>query len=121
MMLVEFLGRRTGRVIQIPMARHLIDGDVYAFTIRPWRLNFTGSALVTVTHRGQVHRGQASLLATTSEQVGAALRTALDNGTSPFVLGLSIPRRYTPTVADLAQVGTSLIRFDLEPVDGRGV
>jgi hypothetical protein len=116
LMLVEFTGRRTGRVIRLPMARHLIEGDVCAFTGRPWRLNFTGGAPVIVTHRGRARQGHASLLAATSEQVGAALRTALDNGSSPFVLGLKIPRGDVPTVADLARVQTSLIRFDLEPV-----
>jgi hypothetical protein len=114
LMLVEFVGRRSGRVIRLPMAHHLIDGDVCAFTTRRWRLNFTGGAPVTVIHRGLTRHGRASLVAATPEQVGAALRTALDNGSSPFVLGLKMPRHHAATVADLAQVGMSLIRFDLE-------
>jgi hypothetical protein len=56
------------------------------------------------------------LLPATPEQVGSALRTALDSGTSAFVLGLKIARSCEPTAEDLATVGHSLIRFDLETV-----
>jgi hypothetical protein len=58
MMLLEFTGRRSGRRIRVPVALHLIDGVPMAFTHRPWRLNFTGGAPVTVTHRGQVRQGR---------------------------------------------------------------
>lgn len=116
LMLLEFTGRRSGRRLRIPAAPHLIDGVPMAFTHRPWRLNFSGGTPVTVTHRGQVRRGRGVLVAATPEQVGSALRTALDSGTSPFVLGLKIPRSCQPTAQDLASVGLSLIRFDLEPL-----
>ena len=115
-MLLEFTGRRTGRRIRVPVALHLIDGVPMAFTHRPWRLNFTGGAPVTITHRGQSRHARGVLLAATPEQVGSALRTALDSGTSPFVLGLKIARSHEPTTQDLASVGHSLIRFDLETV-----
>jgi hypothetical protein len=88
MMLLEFAGRRSGRRIRVPVALHLIDGVPMAFTHRPWRLNFTGGAPVTITHRGQVRQGHGVLLRTTPEQVGSALRAALDSGTSPFVFDL---------------------------------
>jgi hypothetical protein len=113
-MLLEFTGRRSGRRIRVPVALHQIDGVPMAFTHRPWRLNFTDGAPVTVTHRGQVRHGRGVLLPATPEQVGSALRTALDSGTSPFVLGLKIARSHQPTTQDLASVGHSLIRFDLE-------
>ena len=113
-MLLEFAGQRTGRVIRVPVARHVIDGTVMAVTKRRWRLNFIGGAPVTVTHRGQIQHGHAFLVPATPDQVGAALRTALDNGSSPFILGLKISRRYSPTVTDLAQIGASLVRLELE-------
>jgi hypothetical protein len=115
-MLLEFTGRRSGRRIRVPVALHLIDGVPMAFTHRPWRLNFTDGAPVTITHRGQSRQGRGMLLPATPEQVGSALRTALDGGTSPFVLGLKIARSHEPTTQDLASVGHSLIRFDLETV-----
>jgi hypothetical protein len=72
MMLLEFTGRRSGRRIRVPVALHLIDGVPMAFTHRPWRLNFTGGAPVTITHRGQVRQGRGVLLPATPEQVGSA-------------------------------------------------
>jgi hypothetical protein len=116
LMLLEFTGRRSGRRIRVPVALHLMDGVPMAFTHRPWRLNFTGGAPVTITHRGQVRQGRGVLLPATPEQVGSALRMALDSGTSPFVLGLKIAPSHEPTTQDLATVGHSLIRFDLETV-----
>jgi hypothetical protein len=113
-MVLEFAGRRSGRVIQIPVALHTIDGVPMAFTQRRWRLNLTGGAPVTITHRGQVSRGRGVLLQATPEEVGTALRKALDNGSSPFVLGVKIARSYDPTIADLATVGLYPIQFEFE-------
>jgi len=96
LMLLEFTGRRSGRRIRVPVALHLIDGVAMAFTHRPWRLNFTSGAPVTITHRGQVRQGRGVLLPATPEQVGSALQAALDSGTSPFVLGLKIARSRLP-------------------------
>jgi hypothetical protein len=114
MMLLEFTGRRTGRTIRIPIALHMIDGVPMVFTDRRWRLNLSGGAPVTVTHRGQVRRGHGVLLQATPEQVGSALRAALDSGTSPFVLGLKIARSHDPTVADLSAVDLSLVQLHLD-------
>jgi hypothetical protein len=64
-MLLELTGRGFGRRIRVPVALHLIDGVPMAFTHRPWRLNFTGAAPVTITHRGQVRQGHGVLLPAT--------------------------------------------------------
>jgi hypothetical protein len=111
--LVEVRGRRTGRVLRIPMGLHDIDGVPTAFTCRRWRLNFTDSAKVTVTRRGQPRRGTAVLVAAKPGQVGTALRTALGNGASPFVLGLKIDKRHHPSIAELDGAGLSMIQFQL--------
>ena len=109
--LVELRGQRTGRVLRIPMGLHDIHGVPTAFTSRRWRLNFTDRAEVTVTQRGQPRPGTAVLIAAEPGQVGAALRTALDNGASPFVLGLKIGKRYHPSLAELDGAGLSMIQF----------
>jgi hypothetical protein len=109
--LVELRGRRTGRMLRIPMGLHDINGVLTGFTSRRWRLNFTGGADVTVTHRGQPRQGTGVLIAAAPGQVGAALREALDHGTSPFVLGVKIGKRYHPSIADLDAVGMSMIQF----------
>jgi hypothetical protein len=92
----------------------MVDGVPIVFTERPWRLNFTDPAPVTVTHRGRVRSGRAVLLQATPEQVGTALRTALDNGASAFEIGLKVRRSYDPTVADLSTIARSLIRIDFD-------
>jgi hypothetical protein len=110
--LVEFDGRRTGRRLRVPVCVHDVDGVATVFTERPWRLNFTDGAAVTVTQRGRVRDGRAQLLWATPEEVGAAMRTALDNGASAFELGLKVERGYKPTATDLAGIARSAIRID---------
>lgn len=112
--LLEFDGRRSGRRRRVPVCLHDVDGIPTVFTERPWRLNFAGGAAVTVTQRGRVRRGRARLLDATPQQVGAAMRIALDNGASPFELGLKVQRGHHPTADELAGIARSLIRIDFE-------
>ncbi|MEU2005838.1 grhN [Rhodococcus sp. NPDC019627] len=112
--LIEFTGRRTGRTLRVPVCLHDVDGQTLVFTERPWRRNFAGGAPVTVTHRGRVRRGRALLLESTPAEAGAAFRAALDDGATPFELGLKVPRGYEPTEAELATIARSLIRVDYD-------
>jgi hypothetical protein len=116
-MLLEFRGRRTGRTLRVPVNFHLVDGTPMAFTDAPWRLNFTGGAPVTVTHRGRVHRTRAELQAVTPHEMAVAVRKSLDTGGSAQRMGLKVSRGHEPSVADLAglgaALGTSIIRFDV--------
>nr|WP_271211658.1 grhN [Rhodococcus wratislaviensis] len=112
--LIEFTGRRTGRTLRVPVCLHDVDGQTLVFTERPWRRNFAGGAPVTVTHRGRVRRGRALLLEATPAEAGAAFRAALDDGATPFELGLKVPRGYEPTEAELATIARSLIRVDYD-------
>jgi hypothetical protein len=114
--LLEFDGRRSGKRFRVPVCLHLIDGVSMVFTERPWRLNFTDPTRVTVTHQGRVRHGRAVLLPATPQQIGTALRTALDNGASPFEVGLKVDKAYDPTVADLSTIARSLIRIDFDDV-----
>jgi hypothetical protein len=101
------------------MGLHDIDGVPTAFTSRRWRLNFTEPARVTVTHRGEPHLGTALLIDATPQQVGRALRHALDSGASAFDLGLKIGRGPEPTIEELDAAGLSMIQFQLERADKR--
>jgi hypothetical protein len=112
--LLQFLGKRTGGAIYVPVALHTIDGIPTVFTSRRWRLNFAGGANVAVLHGGEVHSARGVLLDATPEQTGTALRKALDGGATPFILGLKISRGYEPTIADLASAGLSQIRIDFD-------
>lgn len=115
--LVEVRGRRSGRRLRIPMGVHDIDGVPTAFTSRPWRLNFTGGAPVTITRRGAPRPATAVLVIAARGQVGTALRTALDNGASPFDLGLRIGKRHDPTISELDAAGLSMIQFKFSSRD----
>src|SRR5262245_45749835 len=75
--LVEPRGRRTGRVLRIPMGLHGIDGILTAFACRRRRVNLTDSDEVTVTRRGQPRHGTAVLAPAKPGQVGAVLQAAL--------------------------------------------
>jgi hypothetical protein len=109
--LVEVRGRRSGKVLRIPMGLHEIDGVLTAFTSRAWRLNFTGGVPVTVTRRSERRDRKAFLVDPAPGQVGAALRAALDAGASPFDLGLKITGGGRPTIVDLDAAGLSMIQF----------
>jgi hypothetical protein len=111
-MLIEVRGRRTGRLIRVPVARHVINGEVLVFTGRAWRHNFERGAPVTITHRARRSEARGVLLDASPHEVGSAIRAALDSGTSPFVLGVTFPRGHQPTVAELGATGASLIRFE---------
>lgn len=112
--LLEFTGRRSGRTIRVPVCLHTIDGVPTVFTERPWRFNFADPAPVTVTQRGRVRHGRATLLQTTPSELGTALRAALDNGASPFELGLKVSGSQEPTIADLSTIERSVIRIDFD-------
>jgi hypothetical protein len=112
--MIEFTGRRSGRAVRVPVCLHDVDGETLIFTERPWRLNFAGGAPVTVTHRGRVRHGRAVLLDAPPAQIGAALRAALDNGATPFELGLKVTRGYHPTSDDLAAIHRGLIRVEFD-------
>ncbi|MEU0540416.1 grhN [Nocardia sp. NPDC005978] len=112
--LLECTGRITGRTLRIPVCLHTIDGVPTVFTERPWRLNFTDPAPVTITRHGQVRAGHAVLLHPTPLELGAALRQALDHGATPFELGLKVSRGHEPTVEDLSAITRSMIRVDFD-------
>ena len=118
-MLLEFEGRRTGRRMKVPVNFNTVDGVPMAFTAAPWRHNFTGGAAVTVTHGGRVHRTHGTLVPTTPDEMGRAVRKSLDTGGSAKRMGIRTAAGHEPTATELAALGpalgTSLIRFDFRP------
>lgn len=116
--MLRFAGRRTGRLITVPVGLHVIDGVPTVFTTRSWRHNFAGGTAVSITYRGQTSDGRGALQPYAPEQVGAALRQALDNGASPFFLGLKTNKSHPPTASELGATGMSVVVLDLDS-DGR--
>jgi len=118
LMVLRFAGRRSGHIVEVPVSYPNIHGVITVVTDRPWRLNFAGNAPVMVVHRGRQRRGRGHLLDASPEEVGAAIRAALDTGDSPRSFGLAVARGHDPTVAELTALGQTMIRVDLE-VDHR--
>jgi hypothetical protein len=118
-MLLDFEGRRTGRKIRVPVNFNVVDGVPMAFTDAPWRHNFAGGASVTVTRRGRVHRTRGTLVPTTPDEMGRAVRKSLDTGGSAKRMGIRAAAGHEPTATELASLGpalgTSLITFDFSP------
>ena len=106
---LSFAGRRTGTEYAIPVGIHDVDGVVTVFTAERWRLNFRDGAAVTVIQGGQQQRGHGQLVED-SAQVGAALAVALRNAKARD-LGLEVDKGHTPTTAELASLGESLIQI----------
>jgi hypothetical protein len=106
---LSFRGRRTGTDYAVPVGIHDVDGVATVFTRERWRLNFRDGAPVTVIQGGQQRRGHGQLVED-SAQVGAALAVALRSA-KPRDLGLAVDKGHTPTTADLASIGESMIQI----------
>ena len=115
-MLLEFEGRRTGRVYRIPVNYHSVDGVPMSFTDAPWRNNFAGGAPVKVTHRGRCHDTRGTLVPMSPVEMGVAVRKSLDTGGSAQRMGIRSPKGHEPTAAELAglALGSCVIRFDFQ-------
>ena len=61
LLLLTFTGRRSGRTYRLPVGYHWVDGRLCVLTNSGWRVNFRGGRPVVVRHRGEVHRGTATL------------------------------------------------------------
>ena len=77
------------------------------FSERPWRLNFTGGAPVTVISRGKRRDGRGELVRD-RDKVGAAFAVALAQ-TRPSSLGIAVERGHRPTPEELAALGGDMI------------
>ena len=62
MMVLSFKGRKTGRQYSMPLSAHQIDGNLYALTAAPWRLNFRGGAAAEVLHEGKTKAMRGELI-----------------------------------------------------------
>src|SRR5205085_4107666 len=61
LIVLHVTGRRTGRVYDVPVGRHELDGQLLTFGGGAWRANLRGGADVEVTIDGRRRRGRAAL------------------------------------------------------------
>lgn len=107
-MLLQFQGRRTGRVMRIPVNFNLVDGVPMAFTDAAWRHNFTATIPVTVTHAGEVYETTGTLVPKSPVEMGKAVRKSLDTGGSASRMGIRTAGDHEPTAAELGDLGPGL-------------
>lgn len=79
-MLLQFQGRRTGRVMRIPVTINLVDGVPMAFTDAARRHNFTATIPVTVSHPGGGVRDHRHVGAEESGRDGQGRTEVLGHG-----------------------------------------
>ena len=109
LVLLEITGHRTGRQHRIPVGLHEVGGEHVIFTDRPWRENVRGGADVVVAAGGQ-RRPAVAELVDDPVLVGEALRVAVGQ-VGARRLGLQVADGDTPTAADYAATGKSMIRI----------
>jgi hypothetical protein len=107
--ILEMTGRRTGVRRRIPVGAHDVDGETVVFTDRSWRENARGGAEVVLASGGQRRHGVAEVIDDPAE-VGRALAATAEK-VGPRRLGLSVAEGSTPTAADYAATGKSMIRI----------
>lgn len=113
-MLLQFQGRRTGRVLTIPVNFHLVDGIPMAFTDATWRHNFRATIPVRVFHAGEVYTTTGTLVPKSPVEMGEAVRKSLDTGGSASRMGIRTAGDHEPTAAELADLGPELGRCAIE-------
>ncbi|MEJ7748686.1 MAG: hypothetical protein WKF56_05255 [Candidatus Limnocylindrales bacterium] len=106
--LIEFTGRHSGRPLSIVVSWHQFEGDRVVLTPAPWRLNFTGGATAKVSWRGQVS-AQVGTLERDPAVVARAIDAMILGGTSPRILGLSVPAGHTVRADEV--LGREMVRF----------
>jgi hypothetical protein len=75
-----------------------------------WPKNFVGGHEARVHHRGRAHWLRGTYV-DDPEQVAAAFRAIVAEGTSPRALALRVPDGQQIAAADMARLHRSIIRF----------
>lgn len=112
--LLEFRGRRTGRLYRVPVGWHLLDDHPVVLTPAPWSRNFVGGAAVTVHHAGRAWHATGRVADTPdmASAGAAALRSLLASGTPARMVGLRMRGDGSPTTAELMAAGRVLITLE---------
>ncbi len=109
--LLEFRGRRSGRLLRVPVGWHETDIGYVVFTPAAWRVNFRGGAAVTVYRHGRRFERFGTLDDDTGS-VAAALQTVADRRGSLRSVAVEIPDNHRVTAADVEAIDRALIRFE---------
>lgn len=120
-LLLHYVGRRSGRHFDVPAGYHLIGGVVSVFTNSGWRHNFAGGRNIEVTLRGVRQPAQAALCDDPDEVAEIYERLIEDLGTDRAArrLGLRFNVDRAPTRDELTdgirRSGLSIVRIYPHP------
>lgn len=112
MAVLEFIGRRSGRRLAVPVGVHEIPGGPVVFADGGWRHNFAGGRDLMVA-RGRERRRGRGILVDDPEAVVTALEAAMAQ-----VGAFNLAMRTTPgrevTRDDLRRLGRHMVRLELD-------
>lgn len=104
LMVLHVTGRKTGRVYDVVVGRHEVDGQLVAHAGGKWRANLRGGADLTVTLDGR-ERAAHAVLEEDPQRVAEIFKELLDGiGYRRAVrVGLAVNVDRPPTVAELRE------------------
>lgn len=105
MMVLNVVGRKTGRRYSIPVSAHKIDGALYALTSAGWKNNFRDGATADVVYDGKTTAMRGDLLTDTALVAELSHRCAQNWGPkrAPTIMGLKFRDGGIPTVEEFAE------------------
>lgn len=125
-LLLEFVGRKSGRPLSTPISYHIQDGAAHCFTAKEygWWRNLTAERPVTLTIRGEVYRSIPRVEFKNREQMQSALRDFLIAvpRDAPHS-GVKLDQNGVPIDADIQQAvpGMVYLQFPLEQVNDKAI
>lgn len=104
LMVLHVTGRKSGRVYQVPVGRHEIDGQLMTYGGGAWRNNLRGGADLRVTLDGRKRPGRGRL-EEDPERVAQIFKVLLDRLGNKHAnrLGLKVNVDRVPTLAEVRQ------------------
>lgn len=120
-LLLHYIGRRSGRQFDVPAGYQLVDGVISVFTNSGWRHNFAGGQNIEITLRGVRQPAQAVLCDDVDEIAEIYQRLIKDLGINRAArrLGLKFNVTRAPTLDELQsgirRSGLSIVRVYPHP------
>ena len=121
MLVLHYVGRRSGQRFDVPAGYRIIDGVPSVLTSSGWRYNFAGGRAIEVTLRGERRPAFAVLTAEPREVAAVYERLILELGTKQARrrLGLRFHVDRAPTLLELQDAiqrsGLSIVRVYDQP------
>src|SRR3954469_16183574 len=112
LVILRFSGRKSGREYEIVVGWHDAGGVRAVFTPARWRVNFRGGAPVTVVHQGRTLTGTGTLV-DDPEEVARGIQQAIDSGSKPSLLGITVPEGHRVTPEDVRATERAMIRLEV--------